>query len=74
MGRLTSRCFVEGYATGNFSSEQATDLTSVVEGLLKVRLIICCTWACTHSLDIQSSSEEHFALSNSDMHQAVICI
>ncbi|BDA50691.1 Insulin-degrading enzyme [Coccomyxa sp. Obi] len=38
MGRLTSRCFAEGYATGNFNSEQASHLTSVVEGLLKERL------------------------------------
>ncbi|EIE20423.1 hypothetical protein COCSUDRAFT_30601 [Coccomyxa subellipsoidea C-169] len=33
-GRLFSRCFAEGYATGNFSKEQASDLTAVVESLL----------------------------------------
>lgn len=61
MGRLTSRCLVEGYATGNFSAEQASNLTSVVESLLKVRLFPGLTCVRADFLDWQSSSEEHFA-------------
>ena len=38
LGRLKARCSVEGYATGNFSPEQAADLGAVVTSLLQVRL------------------------------------
>ena len=37
LGRLTARCSVEGYVTGNFSAGQAAELAGVVDGLLKVR-------------------------------------
>lgn len=34
--RLTARCSVEGYVTGNFSAGQATELAGVVDDLLTV--------------------------------------
>lgn len=37
LGRLTARCIVEGYVTGNFSAAQAAELAGVVDDLLKVR-------------------------------------
>jgi hypothetical protein len=35
--RMTARCFVEAFATGNFSSAQTGHLTDTVEALLKAR-------------------------------------
>lgn len=34
--RMMGRCFVEAYATGNFSAEQASHLAATIESLLKV--------------------------------------
>ena len=36
LGRLTARCSMEGYVTGNFSARQASHLAEAVDGLLKV--------------------------------------
>lgn len=33
---MMGRCFVEAYATGNFSAEQASHLAATIESLLKV--------------------------------------
>ena len=37
LGRLTGRCAVEGYVTGNYGADRAAELASVVEDLLKAR-------------------------------------